>query len=88
MNGLIMKNLHRLSLTVLLLSLSVLALPAQTSSSEPRELLLMFWNLENFFDYIDGGASESDKEFSALEQEEVPGQVRRDRQDPDVDGRP
>ncbi len=105
-----MKNLHRLSLTAFLLSLSIFALPAvsfaplaaqtktasspqtstgpQTTSSPPSssgpqvssgpqttsgspsssgsgELLLMFWNLENFFDYIDGGTSESDKEFSA-----------------------
>lgn len=27
-------------------------------------LSLMFWNLENFFDYIDGGAGDSDSEFS------------------------
>lgn len=27
-------------------------------------LSLMFWNLENFFDYIDGGAGDSDFEFS------------------------
>jgi endonuclease/exonuclease/phosphatase family metal-dependent hydrolase len=25
----------------------------------------MFWNLENFFDFVDGGAGESDTEFSA-----------------------
>ena len=25
----------------------------------------MFWNVENFFDYVDGGMSESDKEFSS-----------------------
>ena len=28
-------------------------------------ILLMFWNLENFFDWIDGGTGESDTEFSA-----------------------
>lgn len=27
---------------------------------------VVFWNLENFFDYIDGGSSESDNEFSSL----------------------
>jgi endonuclease/exonuclease/phosphatase family metal-dependent hydrolase len=27
-------------------------------------LLVMFWNLENFFDYVDGGEGESDMEFS------------------------
>ena len=26
---------------------------------------IMFWNLENFFDFIDGGTGESDAEFSA-----------------------
>ena len=30
-----------------------------------RELRVMFWNLENFFDFLDGGAGESDAEFSA-----------------------
>ena len=28
-------------------------------------LLIMFWNVENFFDYTDGGKGESDKEFSS-----------------------
>lgn len=28
-------------------------------------LLVMFWNLENFFDHTDGGAGESDTEFSS-----------------------
>jgi len=28
-------------------------------------LLVFFWNLENFFDTVDGGQSESDREFSA-----------------------
>lgn len=28
-------------------------------------LLIMFWNVENFFDYTDGGEGESDKEFSS-----------------------
>ena len=28
-------------------------------------LLVMFWNMENFFDYRDGGAGESDMEFSS-----------------------
>lgn len=27
-------------------------------------LLVMFWNLENFFDYVDSGAGDSDTEFS------------------------
>lgn len=28
-------------------------------------LLVMFWNMENFFDYRDGGEGESDREFSS-----------------------
>ena len=28
-------------------------------------LVMMFWNVENFFDYVDGGTGESDKEFSS-----------------------
>lgn len=28
-------------------------------------LLIMFWNVENFFDYTDGGEGDSDKEFSS-----------------------
>lgn len=30
------------------------------------EKLVVFWNLENFFDYTDGGEGESDKEWSSL----------------------
>lgn len=33
-------------------------------SADSSVILVMFWNLENFFDYVDGGAGESDKEFS------------------------
>lgn len=29
-------------------------------------LVVMFWNVENFFDYVDGGTGESDKEFSSF----------------------
>jgi len=29
-------------------------------------LLVMFWNMENFFDYIDDGEGESDREFSSF----------------------
>ena len=35
------------------------------SASEKDSLLTVFWNVENFFDYIDGGTGESDKEFSS-----------------------
>lgn len=32
----------------------------------PGELLVMFWNMENFYDYKDGGGGESDAEFSSF----------------------
>ena len=32
---------------------------------ETDQMKVMFWNLENFFDFIDGGTGESDTEFSA-----------------------
>ena len=35
---------------------------------ESAPLKVMFWNLENFFDFIDGGTGESDAEFSATGQ--------------------
>ena len=28
-------------------------------------LVVMFWNVENFFDYVDGGTGQSDREFSS-----------------------
>lgn len=46
-------------LTTILLSL----LCAEPHSQDT--LSVMFWNLENFFDFTDGGTSESDKEFSS-----------------------
>ncbi len=33
---------------------------------EDEGLLVMFWNLENFFDWVDGGEGESDREFSSF----------------------
>ena len=33
--------------------------------SREEYMLIMFWNLENFFDYTDGGEGESDREFSS-----------------------
>lgn len=47
-------------LAILLLSCSI-----SISASGRDSLLIMFWNVENFFDYVDGGMSESDKEFSS-----------------------
>ena len=40
-----------------------LAMVHGRSCEEP--LLVMFWNVENFFDYIDGGEGESDRDFSS-----------------------
>ena len=45
----------------LVLSAAGMAAYAQESDS----LLTVFWNLENFFDYHDGGTGESDTEFSS-----------------------
>lgn len=35
-------------------------------SQESDQLSILFWNLENFFDYHDGGKSDADNEFSSL----------------------
>lgn len=43
--------------------LSLLLLPVSSYSQD--SLLVMFWNVENFFDYIDDGTGKSDKEFSS-----------------------
>ena len=45
--------------------MSVLPFYAGASHQEDS-LLVMFWNVENFFDYTDGGGGESDKEFSPM----------------------
>lgn len=36
------------------------------SKADEGDVLVVFWNLENFFDYRDGGAGESDREFSSM----------------------
>ena len=43
------------------LLMSVLQSTGETDTS----LVIVFWNLENFFDWSDGGEGESDREFSA-----------------------
>ena len=53
------------NLIIILLLLLTLSSSAKTSSN-PDSLVIMFWNLENFFDYFDDGTGESDKEFSSL----------------------
>ena len=47
---------------VLLLCAAGIGVRAQEKDS----LLVMFWNVENFFDYIDQGTGESDREFSSF----------------------
>lgn len=44
----------------------LLSLPMMCRSEEKDSLLVMFWNLENFFDYMSRGESESDEEFSSF----------------------
>ena len=39
---------------------------AGTCQAEEDSLLVVFWNVENFFDYVDGGTGESDREFSSM----------------------
>lgn len=48
-------------LLLLILSFVLSIFPA--SSRDP--VVVVFWNLENFFDYTDGGMGESDREFSS-----------------------
>lgn len=38
---------------------------ASAGISSDSRMLIMFWNLENFFDWTDGGSSDSDREFSS-----------------------
>lgn len=53
----------KLRLTVILV---LFFFSATVSSHQPsRSLGIMFWNLENFYDFIDHGTSESDSEFSS-----------------------
>ena len=39
--------------------------PAAASEAGEEPLRVLFWNLENFFDWRDGGGGEADREFSA-----------------------
>ena len=47
---------------ILLLIISAFDCTGQDNDS----LMVMFWNMENFFDHTDGGQGESDKEFSSM----------------------
>ena len=44
----------------------VLASGTDLAGQQKDSLLVMFWNMENFFDYRDGGEGESDNEFSSM----------------------
>lgn len=46
--------------------LSSLLMCHAVQAQERDSLLTVFWNLENFFDYIDQGTGESDAEFSSM----------------------
>ncbi|HJJ70886.1 MAG TPA: endonuclease/exonuclease/phosphatase family protein [Methanocorpusculum sp.] len=39
--------------------------PLTLQASDPDSLIVVFWNVENFFDYIDQGTGESDTEWSS-----------------------
>ena len=49
----------------LLIIITAVATTQSVVAQDERTMLAVFWNLENFFDYIDGGNGESDKEFSS-----------------------
>ena len=48
---------------ILLMLLSAVGL--NVMAQESGQMLVMFWNLENFFDWTDQGTGESDAEFSS-----------------------
>lgn len=50
----------------ILIVLAVLVSSVGTQGQERDSVLTVFWNLENFFDYIDQGTGESDTEFSSM----------------------
>lgn len=43
----------------------ILLFPVCSYSNGKDSLLVVFWNVENFFDYMDEGGGEADKEFSS-----------------------
>lgn len=50
----------------IILAIAIMAgISMEGYSQDDESLMVMFWNMENFFDYIDDGSGESDKEFSA-----------------------
>lgn len=49
-----------------LFAILFLSCSLNVSASGRDSLLTVFWNVENFFDYIDDGTGESDREFSSF----------------------
>lgn len=50
-----------------LIMILLLIIPAFDCTGQDNDsLMVMFWNMENFFDHTDGGQGESDKEFSSM----------------------
>ncbi len=56
--------MRRIFLGIVCLVLSVVV--GKADDKEGGELLVVFWNMENFFDWVDGGEGESDREFSSF----------------------
>lgn len=50
---------------LLTILLCLLSFSLSYSQENDESMLVMFWNLENFYDYTDQGTGESDKEFSS-----------------------
>ena len=50
----------------LIIVLLLCAAGSEMRAQDRDSVLVMFWNLENFFDWIDQGTGESDKEFSSF----------------------
>lgn len=48
-----------------ILLIFILSLTMEINIAARDSLVVVFWNMENFFDYTDGGVGEADKEFSA-----------------------
>ena len=68
-----MKDMERVSIMAVVVAAAVLVSSGSAGAGQERgfgegsgPLRVMFWNLENFFDFIDGGTGESDKEFSSI----------------------
>ena len=57
--------LHEMSMKRLILVLLLCATGVWVNAGERDSLLVMFWNVENFFDWTDQGTGESDKDFSS-----------------------